>query len=138
MAIKIKCVSSSDEHRNCLSIRKKVFIEEQGISEDIELDDHKVNTTNFLALLNEECVGTARYRVTNNGIKLERFAVLKTYRNLGVGKALVEFILDTLNQDDIYLHAQESVVDFYTPLGFKKIGKQFFEADIPHWKMIRK
>ena len=83
-------------------------------------------------------MGTARYRVTNNGTKLERFAVLKTYRNRGVGKALVEFILDTLNQDDIYLHAQESVVDFYTPLGFKKIGKQFFEADIPHWKMIRK
>ena len=60
MAIKIKCVSSLEEHQNCLSIRKKVFIEEQGISEDIELDDHKVNTTNFLALLNEECVGTAR------------------------------------------------------------------------------
>tara|TARA_B100001175_G_C19421000_1_gene596079 strand:- start:734 stop:1150 length:417 start_codon:yes stop_codon:yes gene_type:complete len=137
MSIKIKRVSSIEEHQNCLSIRKKVFIEEQGIPGDIEMDDDRVNATNFYALFAEECVGTARYRVTNNGIKLERFAVLKPYRNLGIGKALVKFILNTLNDDEIYLHAQESVVDFYTLLGFEKIGKRFFEADIPHWKMIR-
>ena len=48
-------------------------------------------------------------------------------------------MLNTFHRgDEIYLHAQESVVEFYTPLGFKKIGERFFEADIPHWKMIKR
>ena len=65
--------------------------------------------------------------------------MLRFYRNLGIGKALVKFMHSTLHSDDeIYLHAQESVVEFYTPLGFKKIGERFFEADIPHWKMIKR
>ena len=131
-------VVSKKEHQICLSIRRKVFIEEQGISEAIEMDDDRIDATNFFALLNDEYVGTARYQTTRDGIKLERFAVLRSYRNLGIGRALVKFMLNTLHRDDeIYLHAQESVVEFYTPLGFKKIGKRFFEADIPHWKMIK-
>ena len=70
-------------------------------------------------------------------MKISGKRVVVTGAASGIGKALVKFILNTLNDDDIYLHAQESVVDFYTLLGFKKIGKRFFEADIPHWKMIR-
>ena len=82
-------------------------------------------------------VGTARYRFTDFGIKLERFAVLKSYRNLGVGKKLALYILNSIKGEKvIYLHAQESVIDFYSKLGFKKIGSQFFEAEIPHQKMI--
>ena len=132
-------VVSKKEHQICLSIRRKVFIEEQGISEAIEMDDDRIDATNFFASLNDEYVGTARYQSTSYGIKLERFAVLRPYRNLGIGKALVKFMLNTLHRDDeIYLHAQESVVEFYTPLGFKKIGERFFEADIPHWKMIKR
>ena len=139
MSISISRVASKKEYEICLSIRRKVYIEEQGISESIEMDDDGIDAINFIALLDGHFVGTARYQNTSHGIKLERFAVLRFYRNLGIGKALVKFMLDTLHGDDeIYLHAQESVVDFYTPLGFKKIGKQFFEADIPHWKMIRK
>ena len=132
-------VVSKKEHQICLSIRRKVFIEEQGISESIEMDDDRIDATNFIALLDDHFAGTARYQNTSHGIKLERFAVLRSYRNLGIGKALVKFMLNTLHRDDeIYLHAQESVVEFYTPLGFKKIGERFFEADIPHWKMIKR
>ena len=48
-------------------------------------------------------------------------------------------MLDTIHGDEeIYLHAQEAVVKFYLPLGFKKIGERFFEACIPHWKMVKK
>jgi predicted GNAT family N-acyltransferase len=72
-------------------------------------------------------------------MKLERFAVIKQYRGYGVGKALVLFILEELKMEEsIYLHAQESVIKFYTKLGFKIVGDRFFEADIPHIKLIKK
>ena len=82
-------------------------------------------------------VGTGRWRDTKNGIKLERFAVLKDFRNNGIGKEIVNFILSEISSNNtIYLHAQEAVVDFYKKLGFKVSGKKFYEADILHSKMI--
>ena len=139
MGINVKYVNNDKEIDICLSIRRKVFVEEQNIPENIEMDDELVQSIYVCAILDKQYVGTARYRETSSGIKLERFAVLKEYRGLGVGKALVKFILDNLDQDqDIYLHAQEAVVDFYLLLGFKKVNDRFYEAEIPHWKMIKK
>ena len=139
MGINVKYVNNDKEIDICLSIRRKVFVEEQNIPENIEMDDELVQSICVCAILDKQYVGTARYRETSSGIKLERFAVLKEHRGLGVGKALVKFILDNLDQDqDIYLHAQEAVVDFYLLLGFKKVNDRFYEAEIPHWKMIKK
>ena len=121
----------------CLAIRRQVFILEQNISKKIETDDYLVNATHILAFSKEKAVGTARYRRTDSGIKLERFAVLKQFRNLGIGKALVLFILEKLkNEKFIYLIAQESVIGFYDNLGFDLIGEFFYEAEIPHQKMV--
>ncbi len=139
MGINVKYIDNDKEIDICLSIRRKVFVEEQNIPENIEMDDELVQSICVCAILDKQYVGTARYRETSSGIKLERFAVLKEHRGLGVGKALVKFILNNLDQDqDIYLHAQEAVVDFYLLLGFKKVNDRFYEAEIPHWKMIKK
>ena len=137
MKIKVKIINTKKEHEMCLAIRRQVFILEQNISKQIETDDHLVNVTHILAFSKEKAVGTARYRRTDSGIKLERFAVLKQFRNLGVGKALVLFILEKLkNEKFIYLIAQESVIGFYDNLGFDLIGEFFYEAEIPHQKMV--
>ena len=138
MGIKVKYVDNEKELNICLSIRRKVFIEEQNIPEAIEMDDISVNAKSICAILNENYVGSARYRETPYGIKLERFAVLKEHRLCGVGKALVNFIFNNFDQHkNIYLHAQEPVVGFYDSLGFKKVEDKFHEAGIPHWKMIK-
>jgi len=137
MKIKVKIINTKKEHEMCLAIRRQVFILEQNISKQIETDDHLVNATHILAFSKEKAVGTARYRRTDSGIKLERFAVLKQFRNLGIGKALVLFILEKLkNEKFIYLIAQESVIGFYDNLGFDPIGEFFYEAKIPHQKMV--
>ena len=96
MKIKVKIINTKKEHEMCLAIRRQVFILEQNISKQIETDDYLVNATHILAISKEKAVGTARYRRTDSGIKLERFAVLKQFRNLGIGKALVLFILEKL------------------------------------------
>jgi len=137
MTIKIKTVVTKKDKIICFDIRREVFIKEQKISEKIEMDDKRVKATYFLALYKDVFVGTARYRQTNLGIKLERFAVLKSFRNFGIGKELVIYILNSIkNENYIYLHAQESVINFYSRLGFKRIGSQFYEAEILHQKML--
>ena len=137
MVINIKTATTKKDKSKCFSIRRNVFVREQNISEKIEFDDENVDATYFIAQYEDILVGTARYRFTGFGIKLERFAVLKPFRNLGVGKKLALYILNSIKDEKvIYLHAQESVIDFYSKLGFKRIGSQFFEAQIPHQKMI--
>ena len=137
MVINIKTATTKKDKDKCFSIRRNDFVREQNISEKIEFDDENVDATYFIARYKNIFVGTARYRLTDFGIKLERFAVLKSYRNLGVGKKLALYILNSIQEQKvIYLHAQESVIEFYSNLGFKRIGSQFFEAEIPHQKMI--
>jgi len=139
MEIKLKIIKTDDDYKSCLSIRKQVFIMGQNIPIEIELDDDHIEASYFLAEIDDIPVGTARFRKTDSGIKLERFAVLEKYRNFGVGKALVLFILNHLrNEKTIYLNAQESVIWFYEKLGFNPVGNQFYEAEIPHQKMIYK
>ena len=136
MEIDIKIATTNKDKERCFSVRREVFVKEQNISEKIEFDDTNFNATYFIATFKNKPIGTARYRCTDQGVKLERFAVLKSFRNLGVGKKLVDYIINIVRHEKlIYLHAQESVVEFYFKLGFKKIGSPFFEAEIPHHKM---
>ena len=122
------------------NIRNRVFIEEQAVSPEEEYDEFEEESRHFLAIMNGEAAGTARWRKTEKGIKLERFAVLKEFRGKGVGRALVQAVLqdvmEMVSQPGlIYLHAQVQAIPFYTKLGFEASGPEFSEADIRHRKM---
>ena len=137
MEIKINIVTTDQDYRDCLYIRNKVFIEEQNINKELEYDDKKVSAIYIVAKINLIAIGTARYRSTEIGMKLERFAVLKEYRGLGVGKSLVSFLVKTLKSEkNLYLNSQKKVAGFYKKLGFKIRGDVFYEAKIPHYKMV--
>lgn len=118
-------------------IRRIVFVIEQDCPPDIEYEFEE-ESVHFLATVNGEPAGTARWRETPNGIKLERFAVLTQYRGLGVGDALVKAVLKDCPHDGrtIYLHAQLSARGLYAKNGFNPIGEHFWEADIEHVKMV--
>ncbi|MEC7822419.1 MAG: GNAT family N-acetyltransferase [Candidatus Neomarinimicrobiota bacterium] len=138
MNIKLELVKTKEDYQKILNIRRKVFIEEQNVSEDIEIE-YEDESFHVLASNDNEPVGTGRWRKTDFGFKLERFAVLEHLRGKGIGKQLVLFILNQLSDDNmIYLHAQEDVIKFYENLGFVIIGDKFLEADIVHAKMIYK
>ncbi len=138
MNIKLELVKTKEDYQKILNIRRKVFIEEQNVSEDIEIE-YEDESFHVLASNDNEPVGTGRWRKTDIGFKLERFAVLEHLRGKGIGKQLVLFILNQLSDDNmIYLHAQEDVIKFYENLGFVIIGDKFLEADIVHAKMIYK
>ena len=133
------------------AIRRAVFVVEQHVDarEEYEYEDE---SHHFLARTDEGSgqpvpSGTARWRRTEKGIKMERFAVLSPFRGRGVGKALVQAVLDDIFSQQpqratgdpiasIYLHAQVSAMPLYTGFGFVPVGPMFDEAGIQHYKMV--
>jgi len=139
MKIDIIQIANSDDLNQAFRIRNQVFCVEQNVPYDIEMDEFDNKANHILAIIDGDAVGTARWRNTKDGVKFERFAVLKNYRGRGVGEALLEYLLKMLkDQNSIYLNAQESVIKFYAKYGFKVAGPRFFEASIPHKKMVFK
>ncbi len=133
--ILIKRVEDGKELEKHYAIRKAVFQDEQGVSEKDEYDkyDKARQCRNYVALWNNEVVGAARWRHSKAGHKLERICVLPEYRGNGIGKALVERLLEDMPKNlQIYLGSQDAVVPFYEQLGFRVKGDAYWEANILH------
>jgi len=120
-------------------IRHQVFVIGQNCPQDLEYEFEEI-CTHFLLYKNKKPVSTARYRKTNEGYKLERFAVLKEERKMGYGHMILNEILEDLKnyKGKIYMHAQVDVIQFYEKAGFIKEGEIFEEANIMHYKMYLK
>ena len=141
MTAQVKRVSSENELAKAFSIRLRVFVREQRVPEEIELDDDDERAIHFLALVAGKAVGTARLVMRRGNAKIGRMAVLKSYRRVGIGKKLLKRCIEAANRhgaQNIYLHAQVPVVGFYEAMGFRCVGPVFKEAGIAHRKMILK
>lgn len=140
--IEVLPIASPADLDSAFAIRREVFVDEQHVSPDEEYDEYEVSSTHFLARIDGTPCGTARWRRTSNGVKLERFAVLKAFRGQGVGRALVRAVLDDVFSQQpepierIYLHAQLAAMPLYAGFGFVPVGPQFEEAGIQHYKMV--
>jgi predicted GNAT family N-acyltransferase len=139
MSIRINKVDSELELAHVFEIRREVFVVEQDCPPELEWEFEE-ESTHFLARLDELPVGAARWRKTEKGYKLERFAVAMAYRGKGVGEALVAAVLADLPNDAsyVYLHAQVQAMGLYRKFGFEPEGPQFEEAGIQHFKMVLK
>lgn len=137
----IKIIKESDLEK-AFSIRKTVFVEEQKVSETDEYDSHEDESHHFLAISGDTPCATARWRFTEKGVKLERFAVLKDFRNKKIGNEILKNVLEDIarmpetSAHTRYLHAQLAAVPFYEKEGFKKVGEMFEECNIQHFKMV--
>ena len=135
--ISVIIANTSELREGLFDIRKKVFVEEQKVDAKQEYDQYDTSSSHLIALLDSTPVGTCRFRNTEYGIKLERFAVLNEYRGQGIGSELVHKVLNVCDiKQRIYLHAQIQVVAFYQQFGFVQEGPLFVEAGIKHYKMV--
>ena len=140
-AIEVEVVLPPDERLSeAFEIRRKVFVIEQEVAEEEEYDEFEDSSRHVLATIDKIPVGTARWRQTEKGVKLERFAVLKEYRGRKIGESLVKATLDDVrrqlpNAELLYLHAQLPAIPLYEKFGFQKVGDLFWECDIAHYKM---
>ncbi|PYF68930.1 GNAT family N-acetyltransferase [Pedobacter nutrimenti] len=137
--LQVNKISTQEELESAFSIRKVVFVEEQHCPPELEWANEE-ESTHFLALMDGLPCGACRWRKTQMGYKLERFAVLKAYRGKRIGQALVAAVLDDLPGDAsyIYLNAQLDAMSLYSKFGFETEGPQFEEAGIQHFKMVKR
>jgi predicted GNAT family N-acyltransferase len=118
-------------------IRLKVFVEEQRVPREIEMDDMDGACLHALAWLDGKAVGTGRLLPDGH---IGRMAVLGESRALGVGGAILERLVDEARRQgmrEVILSAQTHAIGFYRRHGFSEEGKVFEEAGIPHQEMRR-
>jgi predicted GNAT family N-acyltransferase len=130
----VRAVAWSVARPALMSVRTKVFVEEQGVPAALEEDDRDPGCLHLLASRNGVPVGTARLDIVQGG-KLGRVAVLPEHRGHGVGKAMMlalHAIAPTHGLQELWCHAQLSAVPFYERLGYRREGKEFLEAGIEH------
>lgn len=134
----IKIANTKTEINDAMVVRKHVFVEEQQVPLDIELDEYDETAIHFVGYLNDEPVCASRLRIINNCGKLERICVLKRYRGNGYGVQVIKAMEEKLLQKNVSiskLNAQVQAVDFYKKLGYDVISKPFTEANILHVTM---
>ena len=136
--IQVNKVTDPQLLEKVFAIRREVFVGEQNCPPELEWE-FEDESNHFLATVDGEPAGASRWRKTDKGYKLERFAVLKQFRGKGVGQELVKAVLNDLPTDAtyIYMHAQLPAISLYEKFNFEKIGDEFEEAGIRHYKMVK-
>ncbi|AHF98553.1 acetyltransferase [Halostagnicola larsenii XH-48] len=136
-------IADGDRLEDAFSVRQTVFVEEQGVDEDIEYDEYEDEAVHFVAYEDdthsEKPIGAARLREPEGGVgKVERVAVLESHRESGVGRALMDALeakAASAGLETLKLHAQTRAAGFYRGLGYERYGEAFEEAGIPHVAM---
>lgn len=126
---------------DAMAVRIAVFVEEQGVPEEVERDEYESESEHFVAYRDgdrSEPVGTTRLREKDGSAKIERVAVLQSARGEDWGRTLMQVVEDRARErgfDEARLHAQTQVQAFYEGLGYRPVGDEFDEAGIPHVEM---
>jgi predicted GNAT family N-acyltransferase len=140
--INFKQVTTRNELNGAFGVRQEVFIIEQGIAKQDEYDGLDNSCLQFIARSGRKVIGTARVRFPDPGCaKIERMAVLKTFRRQGIGSGILSCIEEELKRQsvfDLVLHAQLTAVTFYRACGFTAFGDTFYEAGVEHVKMQKR
>ena len=139
MNIIYKQIKTIPEMIDVLHLRMNVFWKEQKTDPNIEFDKYDKNAYHFAAINKKTIVGVGRTRIINKKGKIERIAIDKKFRKKGIGFGITKFIIAFLRKKGVknmYLHSQWSKKGFYKKIGFKQVGKTFYEAKIKHIKMV--
>ena len=145
--IVVKLVETEAELAGAINVRMRVFVSEQSIPAEVELDEADATATHAVALHQGEVVGTGRLVVDAGEVedsepapagRIGRMAVDQPWRRQGVGGQILRFLEGEARRQGLpqcVLHAQEYVKDFYAGEGYQERGEVFLEVDIPHIEM---
>lgn len=134
-------ITRTDDLAACHAIRRVVFIDEQAVPEELEMDDLDGEAIHLLATVDGRPAGTARLLLRDEVGKIGRVAVLADRRGTGLGAALIRAALNELRAvpgvTTAKLGAQVHALGFYERLGFTAFGPVYDDAGIPHRDMTR-
>jgi predicted GNAT family N-acyltransferase len=136
----ISCITTNykTNHKKICEVRFKVFVDEQNVPEELEIDGFDDNAIHALILLDDKAIGTGRILPDGH---IGRVAVLKEYRGQGVGKLIMKMLIEWAQDNylqSLWLSSQWHARGFYIDLNFTCTGEKFEEAGIDHIKMTRK
>ena len=136
--MKIMTVENEQHYQDALKVRKTVFVEEQKVPMELEVDEYEKDATHIVAYENDKPVGAGRFRVKNGAAKVERICVLKEMRGHHVGLEImkkIEALATSKGLTTLVLHAQTHAQSFYEKLGYQVTSGLFYDAGIPHVEM---
>lgn len=138
MSLTVTLAQTPAERDLCFAIRQAVFVEEQSVPLELEMDSYDDAATHFLLRDGDTPLATARLLDKNGTAKIGRVAVLAEVRGRGLGLRLMEAVLDEARRrsfTEAILDSQTYAISFYARLGFVAEGEEFDDAGIPHYRM---
>lgn len=138
--MKIKVVESKKEKDDALTVRTAVFVKEQNVPPNIEVDQHEEDSIHFVGYKYNMPIAAGRLRFDGKYGKLERICVLKKFRGNSYGKKMIQAMEEEiLNQgyNKAKLNSQTHAESFYKQLGYITISDEFIDAGIPHITMVK-
>lgn len=138
--MKVIVAQTDKEMADAFSIRRTVFVDEQNVPLEEEVDQFEKDSVHFVLYDQNKAVGAGRYRVVDHYGKVERICILKSSRKGGAGKTLMNAIETYALEHQstkLKLNAQIQAIPFYEKLGYKAVSEEFLDAGIPHRTMIK-
>lgn len=136
----IKIAETHDELEQAYHVRMVVFVEEQKVPADEELDEHDKTAIHFIGYENGKPIAASRLRFADDYGKLERICVLKQHRGQTYGKQIIKAMEERISKKGYKkskLNAQTHAEKFYHHLGYETISGEFMDAGIPHVAMVK-
>lgn len=133
-------VQNESEKEQVFHVRTTVFVKEQNVPAEEEIDEHDDDAVHFLGIIDNKPIAASRLRFVDTYGKLERISVLTEYRGQSFGKQIMHFMEKTILENGFFtakLHAQTHAEDFYKHLGYETVSGTFLDAGIPHVTMIK-
>ena len=139
--IVVKLVETEAELEAAISVRFRVFVSEQKVPPEEELDDEDATATHVIALHQGNTVGAGRLLARDSDTAIiGRMAVDQSWRRNGIGGLILQLLENEARSQGMLrsvLHAQEYVKSFYAAHGYREHGDTFMEVNIPHIEMRR-
>lgn len=139
--MEIKRIKNKEELKDAFYIRLKVFVEEQGVPRENEIDEYEDDSDHIVLYEEHKPAATGRLRIICGDARLQRICVLKEYRELGLGKAIIEYLESMAKEKGCktaILGAQVQAKGFYEKLGYTQSSDLFLDEGIPHVEMSKK
>ena len=137
--VTVKLVETPEELRAAFDLRIRVFVHEQGVPAEEELDADDESATHAIAVSGDEVVGTGRLIRQDSGEgRIGRMAVEVFWRRSGVGGLILEALEEEARKQGmsaVLLHAQSYVAGFYASYGYIPSGELFLEVGFEHLPM---
>ncbi|UXH45691.1 GNAT family N-acetyltransferase [Rossellomorea vietnamensis] len=134
----VEVAKTEDQIQEVFHIRKTVFVVEQQVPLEEEIDEYENDSTHFVLYEDNKAVGAGRFRILDGVGKVERVCILKSTRGKGAGRELMLAIEEYAKRQplsQLKLNAQTYAIPFYEGLGYQVTSEEFLDAGIPHKTM---